>query len=273
MERGVLRRGPCLRGSLRSAAGPLLALRAARPCGRAPCRRRARLAPGPSRPPAFACAAPLRGSLLLRRHSGTSSRAARSGPGLPFALYHELPGGELVEPHRPEGVELAGGDADLGAEPELAAVVEAGVEALMITALAVTSRSKRRALARSRVRIASVWSEPWRAMWSRAASRSGTTRTARIRSRNSRPKSSGRGRHRRHPGALQQGERGRVAAQLHALARPAPAPPAGSSAAAASRWTSRHSSALQALGALDLAVDRQRPPPAPRRRWRRGRGG
>ena len=33
---------------------------------------------------------------------------------------------ELAKPHRSKGVQSGGGDADLGAEPELAAVIEAG---------------------------------------------------------------------------------------------------------------------------------------------------
>ena len=42
----------------------------------------------------------------------------------PWTTY--LHTGELAQPHRPPGVELLGGDPDLGPEPELAAVDEPG---------------------------------------------------------------------------------------------------------------------------------------------------
>src|SRR5437660_12643529 len=45
---------------------------------------------------------------------------------LAVSSHHETGGGQLPQAHRPVGVQLAGGDADLGAEPQLAAVVEAG---------------------------------------------------------------------------------------------------------------------------------------------------
>src|SRR5438067_9252892 len=47
-------------------------------------------------------------------------------PGLTVSPYDVLVGGELAERHRPPGVELLGGDADLGPEAELLAVGESG---------------------------------------------------------------------------------------------------------------------------------------------------
>src|SRR5699024_9400283 len=45
---------------------------------------------------------------------------------VPLPDHEPLRGGDLGEPHGAAGVELLGGDADLGAEAELAAVGEAG---------------------------------------------------------------------------------------------------------------------------------------------------
>src|SRR5262249_40177885 len=45
---------------------------------------------------------------------------------LAAAVDHVLLGGELSQAHGAEGVEAGGGDADLRAQPQLAAVVEAG---------------------------------------------------------------------------------------------------------------------------------------------------
>src|ERR1700693_4221466 len=52
------------------------------------------------------------------------------------------------------------------------------VEALTRTAAASTSRVKRRLLRRSNVTMASARPDPWRRIWSRAASSPSTTRTA-----------------------------------------------------------------------------------------------
>src|SRR5216683_2929073 len=60
----------------------------------------------------------------MRSASGASPRVSLSGlPGVAHAI---LEGGELLDPDRAAGVEAAGGDADLGAETELAAVGELG---------------------------------------------------------------------------------------------------------------------------------------------------
>src|ERR1043166_7322642 len=47
-----------------------------------------------------------------------------SRPGLPCAAHAILEARELFDPHRPARMEAAGGDADLGAEAEFAAVGE-----------------------------------------------------------------------------------------------------------------------------------------------------
>ena len=47
-------------------------------------------------------------------------------PDLPRPAHHVLVGGELFGPHRTAGMQLVGGDADLGAEAELATVGELG---------------------------------------------------------------------------------------------------------------------------------------------------
>src|SRR5437667_1106784 len=64
-----------------------------------------------------ACIAAIANSLALTRSSP---------PCLAFSQYYELGGGELLCAHRAVGVEPGGGDADLGTQPELAAVGEAG---------------------------------------------------------------------------------------------------------------------------------------------------
>ncbi len=56
--------------------------------------------------------------------SGPSARPSRSR--LPGAADPVLEGGELLDADRAAGVHAAGGDADLGAEAELAAVGELG---------------------------------------------------------------------------------------------------------------------------------------------------
>src|SRR5690606_33627196 len=63
---------------------------------------------------------------LLRRHAPCFLVPCPGRlPDLALAVYHPLQGGEAAQPHRPVGVELRRADADLGPEPELAAVVEA----------------------------------------------------------------------------------------------------------------------------------------------------
>src|SRR5690606_12798144 len=54
-----------------------------------------------------------------------AAAAPRLGPDLAAAVHDVLVGDQGLEAHRPAGVELLGADADLGAEPELEAVVEA----------------------------------------------------------------------------------------------------------------------------------------------------
>src|SRR5262249_25233827 len=53
-------------------------------------------------------------------------RNARARPGLPAAAHAVFEAGELVDPDRPARVEATGGNANLGAETELAAVGELG---------------------------------------------------------------------------------------------------------------------------------------------------
>src|SRR6476661_3304062 len=61
----------------------------------------------------------------IGRLPARSSPAKRSGSAhLTVAHHHVLGGGHLRQPHRAAGVQLLGGDADLGAEAELAAVDE-----------------------------------------------------------------------------------------------------------------------------------------------------
>src|SRR3990172_11020761 len=55
---------------------------------------------------------------------GAALRVAWSFPNLPIAEDDELGGGQLLQPHRTESMDLARADADLRAKPELAAVVE-----------------------------------------------------------------------------------------------------------------------------------------------------
>ena len=49
-----------------------------------------------------------------------------SGPRLAVAVHAILEGAELLDPDRPARVDAPGGDADLGAEAEFAAVGELG---------------------------------------------------------------------------------------------------------------------------------------------------
>src|SRR5437867_651475 len=56
---------------------------------------------------------------------GGLSLLPASGPDLPGAADDKLGRGESFGPHRTVGVELGGGDADLGAEAELASVGKA----------------------------------------------------------------------------------------------------------------------------------------------------
>src|SRR5712692_5319115 len=117
------------------------------------------------------------------------------------------------------------------------------VEAFTSTAAASTSRVKRRACSRSLVTIASASPVPCRRMCARAASRSSTTRTARIRSRYSVSQSAS-------VAGRAAGTSARVAGQ------PRSSTPASASRRAASgrnvgaiaRWTRSVSSALQTLG-------------------------
>src|SRR5439155_7882399 len=97
----LLRAG--LRPDARHAAG-----RRFRRTGR--CAFRARAAEGQGAEAAFTCA------------KRTVERWSR--PDLPGAAHAILEAGELLDADRTAGVQLAGGDADLGAEPELAAVSE-----------------------------------------------------------------------------------------------------------------------------------------------------
>ena len=103
--------------------------------------------------------------------------------------------------------------------------------------------------------IASLWPEPSRLMIAIASSSDPTTRTARIRSRNSVLKSSGPRRRVGHAGRGQDGRARGVAAQLHApLCQRGPT--AGRSRAAAAAWTSSCSAALQTPGRCVLALTR-----------------
>ena len=68
--------------------------------------------------------------------------------------------GELLDADRAARVQAAGGDADLGAEAELAAVGELGRGVVQHDRAESTSRRKRSAAPRSSVTIASVWCEP-----------------------------------------------------------------------------------------------------------------
>src|SRR3970282_1970555 len=55
---------------------------------------------------------------------GAALRVAWSFPNLPTAEDDELGGGQLLQPHRAESVDLTRADADLRAKPKLAAIVE-----------------------------------------------------------------------------------------------------------------------------------------------------
>src|SRR5512137_1624858 len=144
-----------LAGELALQRRPLLALRAARPGGRALARA------GPLRR-GLLRGALLRRGLLLRRHSSlVRSGQARTWPSPSTTNFRVV---SSLSPIGPKAwsllVEMPISAPSPSSPPSLNRV-----EALITTALAVTSRSKRRALARSRVRIDSVWSEPWRATW------------------------------------------------------------------------------------------------------------
>src|SRR3954467_7399107 len=75
---------------------------------------------------------PMRMPLVWNGMAGVSDGATRTGfngmsparsrPRLPAAVHAIFEAGELLGSNRPAGVEFSGGDADLGAEAELAAV-------------------------------------------------------------------------------------------------------------------------------------------------------
>ena len=91
---------------------------------------------------------------INRRDGGAFLAAHLAGP-----AHHVLVGRELLGAHGAAGVELVGGDADLGPEAELPPSAN-WVEALTSTMALSTAAVKRAAVAASSVTMASVWPEP-----------------------------------------------------------------------------------------------------------------
>ena len=60
------------------------------------------------------------------RQRAKESIQVSSAPDLPVSVHDELGGGQVLQPHRPEGVQLGRGNADLGPQAELVAVGKPG---------------------------------------------------------------------------------------------------------------------------------------------------
>src|SRR5262245_47068764 len=73
-----------------------------------------------------ACGGNATRSAGITRPADREAGNGRSRPDLPAAADAVFEAGELIDPDRPAGVKAAGGNADLGAETELAAVGELG---------------------------------------------------------------------------------------------------------------------------------------------------
>ena len=193
---------------------------------------RPRPAPPAPRPTTRTAAMPMlrcgSGRRPSRRTSAWSARAGPSGPGR-GASGCEIP---ISAP-----------------KPNISPSVKR-VDALTMTAAASTSRAKRRAAARSRVQMASVWPVPCRLTWAMAASRSSTTATDSLRSRNSLEKSSS-------VAAPISGDDGPGPLVAHQLARRrGRRPPGAGTRSATAACTTSDSAALHTDGRCVLALTR-----------------
>ena len=148
----------------------------------------------------------------------------RSLPHMPISDAHPLVRGQLLEAHRPAGVQPLRGDGHLGAEPELAAVGEAraGVDVHR-----GRSRPRRRSAPRcaSFVRMPSECSVLCASMCAMASSSVSTTLRPRISASHSVSKSSGpAGTTCAAPSSLQDAQARRVSARSSTPPRPAARP-------------------------------------------------
>ena len=107
----------------------------------------------------------------------------RSRPDLPRTAHAVFEGGQLLGADRTAGVQAAGGDADLGAEAELAAVGELGRGVVQDDGGIDLVQEFFRRRARPRSRSQSVWCEPKRSICPIASSTPSTTLAAMMASR------------------------------------------------------------------------------------------